>query len=1020
VDGHFSNGGNGGSGNNIASQGQSGSGGGGGGSGLVTSGGQVRVDVSFAGGAGGRGGLALDAGGGGGGGGGYGILATGTAGIVVDGGPAAIISGGRGGHGYGPGALGAALNVGSGFGGGGGVGVGFIAPGSRLDLLSGTITGGQGGFGGDWGTARQGSTVAGGGGGSGGAGVLGSGLVITSAGTIMGGAGGRGGNSFGRSGNSGGVGGDGIRGSGNTIFNSGTIAGGNGGAGGTIYNAGTDAPGLGGVGISGSDLSVTNAGSISGGLADTGAGVRANAIFFSGGVNRLELVAPTLGGTYSSIIGNVVVDTGAGATGTLALGGAHDALFDISGLGASGQYQGFSSFEKVGTGTWTLVGTTGQVTPWALNGGTLAVSSDGGLGAGIAGLSFNGGALRVTGTAFPILARMMVLGAGGGTIDVLEPTHTLVASGVISGSGGLTKTGPGSLRLSAANAYSGGTSIADGALTLAAAGALGTGGLAMTGGTLNLGGFNLGLPYLGGTGGRIRNDVTTAATLSVQGGSFDGSIEDGSGQLSLVKEASGTLTLGGNSTYTGQTLVNDGKLVVNGSIVSSSGVTVAAGARLGGTGTLPTTIVSGGILAPGNSPGTLTVNGNLTLGLGSVYEAEVHGGVSDRVVVTGTAALDGTLRIIPLGGPYTFNSPYVLLSAGLGRTGMFSPVDTTGSFGVGVTSAVDYTANEVRLTLKPTLLAPIVTASAPGGMAPGNASAISSAIDGAVAGGGDPSPLFGIYNQSASALPAAVNQLSGEAHTGISALAFQAAGHFLGTMLDPNGSNRLNGAAGGPGSAAGFTASLSAQSATGPFTFDPARFSLWGATFGSRGRTEGDRVVGSANRTMDDAHLAVGADMLLAPGTVAGVALGIGQARASLSAGLGKVESGVFQAGLYGRTRLGPLDLAAAGGYARLDNDVHRAVPALGNTLSSSYASTAWSGRLQASAELARWNGLTFSPLAALQASHVHSPAFIEQAGLGGNAGTLSVAGRRRSSQPYRSRGSCVPAGRTTSSATPA
>src|SRR5690606_21147422 len=144
-------------------------------------------------------------------------------------------------------------------------------------------------------------------------------------------------------------------------------------------------------------------------------------------------------------------------------------------------------------------------------------------------------------------------------------------------------------------------------------------------------------------------------------------------------------------------------------------------------------------------------------------------------------------------------------------------------------------------------------------------------------------------------------------------------------------------------------------SAAGPSSFDPARFSLWGATFGSRGRTEGDRFIGSANRTLDDAHLAVGADVLLAPGTVVGVALGIGQARASLSGGLGKIESGVFQAGLYGQTKLGPINLAAAGGYARLDNDVSRTIPTLGNTLSSSYASTAWSGRLQASAELARW-----------------------------------------------------------------
>ncbi|MGO4739931.1 autotransporter outer membrane beta-barrel domain-containing protein, partial [Bosea sp. 2KB_26] len=130
------------------------------------------------------------------------------------------------------------------------------------------------------------------------------------------------------------------------------------------------------------------------------------------------------------------------------------------------------------------------------------------------------------------------------------------------------------------------------------------------------------------------------------------------------------------------------------------------------------------------------------------------------------------------------------------------------------------------------------------------------------------------------------------------------------------------------------------------------------------------------------------------PGTVAGFAVSGGSARSSLAGGLGKAEADVFQAGLYGTTRLGPLNLAAAFGYGRLENDVKRSIPVLGSALSSSYATTAWSGRLQASAAVLDWNGLTLSPLAALQAIQARSPALTEANWAGANAGALTLAKR--------------------------
>ncbi|MBW4652271.1 MAG: autotransporter domain-containing protein [Kaiparowitsia implicata GSE-PSE-MK54-09C] len=483
-----------------------------------------------------------------------------------------------------------------------------------------------------------------------------------------------------------------------------------------------------------------------------------------------------------------------------------------------------------------------------------------------------------------------------------------------------------------------------------------------------------------------------------------------SGTGSLEKQGSGTVTLSTANTYTGATVVTGGSLIVNGSLLSSSGVTVGAGATIGGSGTLPSLTING-TLAPGNSPGTLTVNGNLVLGAGSVYLAEVQGAVADRVNVTGTASLAGTLRLVPLGGAYLFAAPYTLLSAagGLGGTS-FGSVDTAGSFGDGITSSIAYTGTEVRLTLTPKPLTPIVIDPVPptpspqlGVGRPANALSVASGIDAAVAAGADPSLLFVIYNLPAAAIPAAVNQLSGEAHTAAPAMAHVASDQFLRTMLDGSGAGRLSGALSGPGGAAGFTADLpSKQDGPGRPSFDPARFSLWGATFGSTGRNDGDRAVGSANRNLSDGHVAVGADIRLGANTVAGVAVAGGQSRASLSGGLGKAQADVFQAGLYGRTTLGTVNLAAALAYARLETDTTRAIPALSRSgVTASYATQAWSGRIGASLPVATWHGLTLSPFAAFQAVRASSPAAVERDGMGATAGMLTLA--RRSDMTSRS-----------------
>jgi autotransporter-associated beta strand protein len=277
--------------------------------------------------------------------------------------------------------------------------------------------------------------------------------MLLNSGTITGGVGA----SYFGSGGNGGVGAEFLA-SAAVLTNLGTIAGGDGGGGTSPGNIGE-----GGAGVIGADLTIINGGQITGGLSGDGL-TRADAIDFTGGVNSLTLLAG------SNIIGNVAAFS---AADMLVLGGSTNGSFNVSEIGATAQYEGFGVFEKTGSSTWTLTGSTTAVTPWAIEDGTLAVSADSNLGAASGAVSFGGGTLEFL-SSFTT-SRAFVLAAGGGAFDT--DGNDVTIQGLISGSGGLTKVGAGELTVLGTNIYSGGTSLTGGTLDLAAIGAAGTGGI---------------------------------------------------------------------------------------------------------------------------------------------------------------------------------------------------------------------------------------------------------------------------------------------------------------------------------------------------------------------------------------------------------------------------------------------------------------------------------------------------------------------------------------------------------------
>jgi outer membrane autotransporter protein len=120
----------------------------------------------------------------------------------------------------------------------------------------------------------------------------------------------------------------------------------------------------------------------------------------------------------------------------------------------------------------------------------------------------------------------------------------------------------------------------------------------------------------------------------------------------LIDVAAGfTKFVGDSSAFAGNTTVESGAtLSVNGSLGGAIGVD----GRLQGTGTVgDVNIHDGGTLAPGNSPGTLHVNGDLVLESGSLYDAEIDGdsGASDSVSVAGSVTIESgtTLSVTNIG-----------------------------------------------------------------------------------------------------------------------------------------------------------------------------------------------------------------------------------------------------------------------------------------------------------------------------------------------------------------------------------
>jgi fibronectin-binding autotransporter adhesin len=363
--------------------------------------------------------------------------------------------------------------------------------------------------------------------------------------------------------------------------------------------------------------------------------------------------------------------SGGGASGgTVLLGGATLTLGGYN-VSFNGTITGSGGLTKENTSNQAMIGCNNNYTGiTTLLGGTLSVDclADGGLASGIgassnasSNLVFNGGTLAYTGASVSIDRGFTLL--GNGAIDVSDAAAVLEFEGIVAGTRGFSKSGPGTLVLSGANSYTGDTRVMGGVLRAGADNAFGPQGH-MT---------------LDDTAGVLLdlNDHAVVVTSLIGGGANGGNVDLGSGTLTFsavdARSYAGAISGTGNlvmtannaarvqeltscsSNYDGTTTVSSGVLAINclnnGGLASSIGDSGAAASNL---------VLNGGTLRYIGAGG----NTDRLFALGSSANSKIEASGTGALAFTNTGAIafssPNTAQTIRLGGTNTANNSFAL------------------------------------------------------------------------------------------------------------------------------------------------------------------------------------------------------------------------------------------------------------------------------------------------------------------------------------------------------------------------
>ena len=340
-----------------------------------------------------------------------------------------------------------------------------------------------------------------------------------------------------------------------------------------------------------------------------GAGSTGTKTILNGGTNNVE-------NTTITLEDDVIIDD----SGTFTLGGV------ISGTGG---------LTKTNSGTTTISVTNSYTGLTTVNEGTLVIDNSTGsarnFGAGDIEIN-NGATLQTTSTGggqTRLQSRTITFGSSGGNTIDIGGGNTRVGGTTFVTTGGSTNFITGAaidistsaiynvsdgtddvdLQVSSVIQRSGITKNGNGTLSLTNTNNLQSNAININAGTLEIAGA-----------GKLRNGSSDYSANINNDGIFKynttasqsfASIISGTG--AIEKDNTSTLTLTGANSYSGNTTINNGTLIINGNQGSATGsMTINVSGTLGGSGTIGASLLTvNGVIAPGNSPGTLATGSQL-------------------------------------------------------------------------------------------------------------------------------------------------------------------------------------------------------------------------------------------------------------------------------------------------------------------------------------------------------------------------------------------------------------------------